>query len=49
MTTTTTLNVLNNKEWRNEHELRHELTLSYLYLEEKHNHGTRPGMGRSDE
>lgn len=44
MATTT----LNNKEWRKANELRHE-ALSYLYLEEKRNHGTRPGKGRSDE
>jgi hypothetical protein len=39
--TTTMMNL--NKEWHNELKLRHEL--SYLYLEEKRNHGTCPGMG----
>lgn len=46
--TATTLNALNNKEWRNELKLRHELGLSYLYLEEKRNHGEGPGLGASD-
>ena len=44
MTVATTM--LNNKEWRNELKLNHELAaVSYLYLEEKRNHGGSPGMG----
>lgn len=50
MMATATLNVLNRKEWRNELKLRHELAAaSYLYLEEKRNHGTGPGIGTSDD
>lgn len=41
----TTMNL--HKEWRNELKLRHELNVSYLYLEEKHNHDGSPGMGSS--